>query len=180
MAMMGMCWPGGFLDFADGGGGFEAVHLGHLHVHQHDIESSCRFDGLDGLLPVFGDGDLWPRLESMRTANSRLMALSSASRMRSGRRASRKECRVTSFGSSVFSFSHSQHLQHGFPQFHLANRLGQIGGDAHFAAAVGVAALPARGEHHDRGGRQSGSCLIFFRQRETVHAGHLRVQQQQR
>ena len=38
MAMSGMCPPVALLAGADRGGRLEAVHLGHLHVHQHQVE----------------------------------------------------------------------------------------------------------------------------------------------
>ena len=45
------------LPLADGGGRFEATHLRHLHVHQHQIEPLL-FQGLDRFFPVAGDDDL--------------------------------------------------------------------------------------------------------------------------
>ena len=38
MAMIGMWPPVACLAGADRGGRLEAVHLRHLHVHQHDVE----------------------------------------------------------------------------------------------------------------------------------------------
>ena len=38
MAMIGMCRPVACSLFANGGSCLEAVHLRHLHVHQHQVE----------------------------------------------------------------------------------------------------------------------------------------------
>ena len=54
--MIGMCVPVCFSLRADGGRGLEAVHLGHLHVHQHEVEV-LRLQRGDRLSAVVGDDD---------------------------------------------------------------------------------------------------------------------------
>ena len=49
--------PGFAFQLADFGRGFQTVHLGHLHVHQNDVEF-LGFDCLNGLLTVVGNGHL--------------------------------------------------------------------------------------------------------------------------
>ena len=64
---MGMCSPVERSFVANGGGGLDAIHLGHLHVHQDDIEAprfECR---LMPRLPLAAVVTMCPRFERMRT-----------------------------------------------------------------------------------------------------------------
>ena len=44
------------LNLADAASGCDAIHLGHLDVHEHEVEASLFHHG-DGLLAVVGDKD---------------------------------------------------------------------------------------------------------------------------
>ena len=70
---------------ADRAGRGQPVHLGHPHVHEHDVESALR-GVLERLAPVGHDASLpalKPCISLVKTM--RLVALSSASSTRSGR-----------------------------------------------------------------------------------------------
>ncbi len=54
-AMMGWCLPVAIFFLAHDARCLEAVHFGHLHVHEHQVEH-IRFERFDGLAAVVGDG----------------------------------------------------------------------------------------------------------------------------
>ena len=46
-----------FFRVADGGRGFEPIHLRHLHIHQHHVKVRL-FQCFQGGAPIFHHGDL--------------------------------------------------------------------------------------------------------------------------
>ena len=68
-AMSGRCLPVASLARPDGGGRLEAVHLGHLHVHQHHVEA-LRGERIERLAAVADDGDGVARLLEQRAASA--------------------------------------------------------------------------------------------------------------
>ena len=77
--------PAACFALADAARRLEAVHLGHLHVHQHEVERLVRRGRRDRLAAVGGQRHLVAPLRSRPIASFWLTRLSSASRMRSGR-----------------------------------------------------------------------------------------------
>src|ERR1019366_6765799 len=82
----GLVPAGAALTLADRGGGFEAVHLGHLYVHQHQMSISTRSNASDSSAatasrPLRARVILWPRFSSIRTASFWFTGLSSATRI---------------------------------------------------------------------------------------------------
>ena len=69
------------LALADGADGLEAVHLGHLHIHEHEVEVARRRAPRCASRPSGATTTEWPRRSSMRTATFWLTGWSSASRI---------------------------------------------------------------------------------------------------
>jgi uncharacterized protein HemY len=62
----------------------------------------------------------------------------------------------------------------------LADRLGEIGGDAQIPASLRIAVLSDRGQHHDGRPSDARTILDLLRNLEAVHVRHLKIQQNQR
>ena len=69
-----------------------------------------------------------------------------------------------------------QHGAEGLEQIRARHRLGEIAADAQRAAALAVAALTRGGEHQQIGARQRALLAYHRRQLETIHVGHLDVE----
>jgi hypothetical protein len=60
MAMMGMCFVD-HLALTNGGGCLQAVHVGHLHVHQNPVEGLPAVPAFSGEARAHVEGKLFPR-----------------------------------------------------------------------------------------------------------------------
>ena len=169
-ATIGM-WPPVLLPRADQAGRFEAVHLRHVHVHQHEVERAP---------------SATPRPPRARSAPRRpvapLVSMPSAS---SGSRGCprpggcgvsrpsgwatgddrRVRARSRRGPSAVITASSTSDWR---------ERLGDVGADAEVPAAGQVAPVAGRGQHHHRRAAIAGVVADPLGQREAVHLRHVR------
>ena len=69
----------------------------------------------------------------------------------------------------------SEDIGDAFAEFSLAHWLEQVGSDAEFLAAGGIAFLAAGGEHHDGGGDELWPFADMADEIEAVHLRHVHV-----
>ena len=167
------------LALADGGGRFEAAHLRHLHVHQHEVE------GLPSRArrapsAVVGDGD---RVAALREQPDRDALVddvvfgeqdAGARRLR-GRRASSRAGRTGDRGWVRCSTRQIASCRSALP-----DRLGEIGRDAQLAAARESPYSPEEVSIMIVGAARSRPRGDLLRHREAVQLRHVGVEEHER
>ena len=159
---------------ADRGGRLEPVELGHLHVHEHEVEGSL-LQGGDGLAAVGRDHGGVPRL--LEHAHRHLLVDRIVLRQQHAQPATLHRPAGGAPGPLALARRAAEHAHDRVQEVGLLDGLGQVGGRLPGRAARPVARAGAGGEHHDRGAGEPGTPADLLGQRETVHLGHLGVHQ---
>jgi len=164
---------------ANGGGGFEAVHFGHLDVHEDEIEvlQGEKFHGFfsglgnrDGVTVFFEEADGQELIDSVVFGEKDFKGRE----LLAGRARSNKH----GDGSAMLPGAHDG--LDGVEEIGAANRLGETGAHAQFPAASNVATKPTGGEHDDGGRREIGIGAEAFDESEAVHLWHVSVKKNKR
>ena len=198
--------PGRLLALADQRGRLEAAEVGHLHVHQHQVEGLGVVRG-QRLQSILGHGHLVPaaleQVDRQRLVDGVVLGQQDAERARrrggpggsavavafamypcrwrTGQRSAllvrpMSARRGGGAGDRRGLEDSRQRLQ----EVGLRDRLGQVVGHAQGAAAGGVAGLVGRRQHHDDRAGKVGVVLDLLGQEEAVHSGHHGVEQDER
>src|ERR1019366_1738666 len=166
----GLVPAGAALGLADRGGGFEAIHLWHLYIHQHQVERLL-LHRRHRLSPIAGQGHSVAAFFEHPFRQQDLQA-------ESGYLLVDRVARDQPAWREIGGLAVKQH-EDGFAQLRLAHRLGQIRRYAQVAAERPIAALAGGGEHHDGGAGQFWISLHFAGEREAIHLRHVSVGQKQ-
>jgi hypothetical protein len=138
---------------------FDAAHLGHLDVHQHDVVAAL-LELLERFQAVVGDLDAVaaPRQQADRHPLVDDVVFGEQDARALDRLLGHVGRRLIRLARQRVCL---QRVAHRDVEIGLPDRLGQIRADAELAAARRVAELPRRGQHHDRRAARSGCAAIF-------------------
>src|SRR5579872_6967651 len=182
---------------SNGGGGFEAIHLWHLEIHQYDIErvAPVFLKNLERLAAIVGrrnhvscflqytDYELLVHfvvlnqqqsLPLLRFGLTLRWLLDFMSGLRIGRGS--ESHRQHTIYLLLLAARLSQRVQYCRKKFRLLGRLYQIGRDTNLAAPRRLASVSRGTEHHQS--RRIGefrSLLDLFSQHEAVYFGHVSI-----
>ena len=135
----------------------EPTHLGHLQVHQHDVERRALVQtatAATALRPFSTAFTLWPRFLSSVVTSLRLTGLSSATSTCSDAARPRADSLSGRLRASV-PRRHAEQPAEGFEKIGVLDRLGQERRRCSFLwRCTLIVRLPDRRQHHDRHLRQ--------------------------
>ena len=170
---------GGRLAGADGGGRLEAVHLRHLHVHQHGIERPA-VQGRQRLAAVAGDHDLMALL--LQQADGQPLVDGVVLGQQEPQPAPARRRRVVGGRPGRRGHRRSPSAEGGHDRVQegrLPDGFGQVGGHPQFPAAGGVLAPVGRRQHHEGGPHRLRVLADPLGEGEAVHLGHHGIQKHQ-
>ena len=164
------------LALPDFGGGLVAVHDGHLHVHQHDIEFLCG-ERVDRLESVHCHDHLMPARQQQSECNAAIdfVVLDQQHAARMNRRGCRQCRRLHRLDARV----PTELAQHLVEQFGRDDRLGHEPADTVFLAQFRVDRRRTRRDHDDRTLALIPNVAQALGKVETIFAGHVVVEQNQ-
>ena len=127
-------------------GSFNAVHLGHLHIHQHDVKM-CLTERIQCLQPVSGHRYLVPALLQQTRGKFLIdiVVLGQKNVQLSRPFASMLQCPLGNQGFLPVLSDRAQYALNRFTQLRAPNRLKQIGRHSKLLASSRIVAMPSGG-----------------------------------